>query len=165
MKTFSPLFALLLTMAIVPPALAEDWMQKNPEQAAAETRKIAADLRKEAHHLQADAAQAGRSLTAEEQKYVSYTVEEAELLEKSFEAWEKNQKRMAEKFRQKASEICQKRGDLAQKLKLWEKKPEPQFAGEKKPGAPDNAAKIAEIERQQAELERQKKELLQAGKN
>jgi hypothetical protein len=152
-------------MAFATPVVADDWMKKNPEQVAAETRKFAADLRKEAHYLQANATQAGRSLTAEEQRYVSYTIEEAELLERSSEAWEKNQKRMAEKYRQKAGEICQKRGDLAQKLKLWEKKPEPHITEEKKSDASDHAAKIAEIERQQAELERQKKELLEAGRN
>jgi hypothetical protein len=163
MKRFPRLFPLLIALAFAAPALAEDWMKKNPEQLAAEARKIAADLRKEAHHLQTGATQAGRSLTADEQKYVSYTIEEAELLEKSFEAWDKNQKRMADKFREKAGEICQKRGALAHKLKLWDKKPEGPFAGEKKPGS-DNAAKIAEIERQQAELERKKKELEQAGR-
>jgi hypothetical protein len=163
MKRFPRLFPLLLTLAFATPLLAEDWTKKSPEALAAEARKLSAELRKEAEYLQSSATKAGRSLSADEQKYVSYTIEEAELLEKSLEAWDKNQKRMADKYREKAGELCHKRGEMAAKLKLWEKKPEDQgpVATEKKP---DHAAKIAEIERQQAELERKKKELEQAGR-
>jgi hypothetical protein len=162
MKRFPRLFFLVLTFALAAPLLANDWIKKDSEALAKEARKIAADLRKEAEYFQASATKAGRSLTADEQKYVSYTIEEAELLEKSHEAWDKNQKRMADRYREKAAEVCQKRGAMAQKLKLWEKKPEAEVPADRKP---DNAARIAEIERQQAELERQKKELLEAGRN
>lgn len=168
MKRFPQLFPILLSFAFAAPILAEDWMKKDPASLAKEAKKIAADLRKEAEYFQTSTIKAGRALTADEQKYVAYTLEEAELLEKSHEAWDKNQIRMADKHRQKAAEFCQKRSEMATKLKLWEKKDEAPMA-DKKPqadsGKADKAAKIAEIERQQAELERKKKELEQSGKN
>ncbi len=158
MRMFPRIFLVLLALAL--PALAEDWTKKDPEAIAKEARKIAADLRKEADYLQTRAFQEGRALSADEKKYVTYTLEEADLLQKSYEAWDKNQKRMAEKFREKASEFCHKRGEMAGRLKLWEeKKPslDDKKGGDKTQS--EKAAKLAEIENQQAELERKKKEL------
>lgn len=160
MRKFPRIFLALLTLAL--PALAEDWTKKDPESLAKEARKIAADLRKEAEYFQTSAFKEGRALSADENKYVTYTLEEADLLQKSYEAWDKNQKRMAEKFREKAGEFCHKRGEMAAKLKLWEEKP---AEGKKKePGKKETetAAKLAEIEKQQAELEKKKKELQEA---
>lgn len=158
MRMFPRIFLALCLLAL--PALAEDWTKKDPEALAKEARKIAADLRKEAEYFETSAHKEGRTLTADEKKYLTYTIEEAALLEKSYEAWDKNQKRMAEKFREKAGEFCQKRGEMAAKLKLWEEKPAAPEAEKKKDS--DTAAKLAEIEKQQAELEKKKKELQDA---
>lgn len=163
MRTFPRILLALVVLAL--PALAEDWTKKDPEALAKEARKISADLRKEAEYLQTSAFKEGRALSADENKYVTYTLEEADLLQKSYEAWDKNQKRMAEKFREKAGEFCHKRGEMAAKLKLWDEKP---AAPEGKKHEPekkkesDHAAKLAEIEKQQAELEKKKKELQEA---
>jgi hypothetical protein len=165
MRKLPQIFPLLLTLAFATPLLAEDWTKKDPASLAKEAKKIAADLRKEAEYFQSSTMKTGRALTSDEQKYLNYTLEEAELLEKSYEAWDKNQIRMADKHREKAAEFCQKRGEMATKLKLWEKKEEAPAADKKPPGDADKASKIAEIERQQAELERKKKELEQSGKN
>lgn len=168
MKSLPQIFSLLLSFALAAPLLAEDWTKKDPASLAKEAKKIAADLRKEAEYFHSSTTKSGRALTADEQKYLNYTIEEAELLERSYEAWDKKQIRMADKHREKAAEFCQKRGEMAAKLKLWEKKDEEPVAEKKPPGdanKSDKAAQIAEIERQQAELERKKKELEQAGKN
>lgn len=158
MRKFPGVFFALCTLAL--PALAEDWTKKDPEALAKEARKISADLRKEAEYFETSAHKAGRTLSADEKKYLTYTLEEAALLEKSYEAWDKNQKRMAEKLREKAGEFCHKRGEMAAKLKLWEEKP-PAPEPEKKKDS-DTAAKLAEIQKQQAELEKKKKELQEA---
>jgi hypothetical protein len=163
MRKFPRIFLALLAFAL--PALAEDWTKKDPAALAKETRKLAADLRKEAEYFQTTAFKAGRALSADEQKYVTYTLEEAELLQKSYEAWDKNQKRMAEKFREKAGEFCHKRGEMATKLKLWEEKPAAPAEGKKKEPekkGSETAAKLAELEKQQAELDKKKKELQEA---
>jgi len=168
MKRFPQIFPLLLSFALATPILADDWTKKDPASLAKESKKIAADLRKEAEYFHSNATKSGRALTADEQKYLNYTLEEAALLERSYEAWDKKQMRMADKHREKAAEFCQKRSEMATKLKLWEKKDEEPIAEKKPPGdgnQSDKAAQIAEIERQQAELERKKKELEQAGKN
>jgi hypothetical protein len=160
MKTFPWVFLALCILSL--PALAEDWTKKDPEALAKEARKISADLRKEAEYFESSAHKEGRTLTADEKKYLTYTIEEATLLEKSYEAWDKNQKRMAEKFREKAGEFCHKRGEMAAKLKLWEEKEKPAAPQAEKKKDSDTAAKLAEIEKQQAELEKKKKDLQEA---
>ncbi|MFZ4682863.1 MAG: hypothetical protein ACOYMS_10190 [Terrimicrobiaceae bacterium] len=161
MKMIPGVFTLIALLLIASPAKAEDWAKKDPEILAKEARKSATQLRQEAAYFESSAQKEGRTLSSDEKKYLTLTHEEAGLLEKSFEAWDKNQFRMAEKFRERAGEACQKRGELAAKLKLWEEKPA--AAVEKKPAAPEasseKAAKLAEIERQQAELDKKKKEL------
>jgi hypothetical protein len=121
MKRFLRLLVLPLAL-ILSTSLQAEQPGKDPDPVASELRKNITDLRKDAHYRQSAATEAGRSLGADEQKYVSYTLSEAEMLEKCLEAWEKNQKRLAEKYRFKAGEFCQKRGEVAQKLGLWEKK-------------------------------------------
>ncbi len=164
MKMFPRLLPLTALVLIALPAVAEDWTKKDPALLAKEARKSVIQLRQEAIHFETSAQKEGRTLSADEKKYLTLTVEEAALLEKSCEAWEKNQIRMAEKYRENAGEACHKRGELAAKLKLWEKKPCPPAPD--KQAAPkasaDNAAKLAEIERQQAELDKKKKELQQS---
>lgn len=149
----------LVVLAAVLPAIANEGARKDPEALANEARKAAADLRKEAEHFKIRAEKDGRTLTSDEEKYLSYTLEEADLLGRSGEAWEKNQMRMAEKFREKAAEFCRKRGEMAAKLKLWDDACAPASDEKAKPST--TADKVAEIEKQQAELEAQKKALLE----
>ena len=161
MKMFPRLFPVIVFALTTLPAGAEDWAKKDSQVLAKEALKTATQLRQEAAYFESRAQKEGRTLSSDEKKYLTFTQEEAGLLEKSFEAWDKNQLRMAEKLREKAGEACQKRGELAAKLKLWEENPA--AAVEKKPAAPEasseNSAKLAEIERQQAELEKKKKEI------
>jgi hypothetical protein len=96
MKRFLRLLVLPLALILSAPLQAEH-PEKDPDPVAAELRKNITDLRKDAHYRQSTATDAGRSLTPEEQKYVTYTLSEADMLEKCLEAWEKNQKRLAEK--------------------------------------------------------------------
>jgi|GEM_PF-2040087 len=163
MKMFPRLFPFIALVLMVLPAVAEDWTKKDPAALAKEARKTAAQLRQEAAYFESSAQKEGRTLSADEKKYLAFTVEEAGLLEKSFEAWDKNQVRLAEKIREKAVEACQKRGELATKLKLWEEKPAAAMAEKKaaQKAPSENASKLAEIERQQAELEKKKKALEQ----
>jgi uncharacterized protein YifE (UPF0438 family) len=149
------------------PAFGGDWAQKEPAVLAKEAKEVSQNLRREAQQFQERAIKEARTLSADEKKYLELTLAEADAAEKAAAAWEKNQKRMAEKHREKAMELCGKRGELAGKLKLWDAPPGPKPPpGDKpKPFAPppgepkDKAAKLAEIERQQAELDRKKKEL------
>ena len=161
MKMFPRLFPVIVLALTTLPAGAEDWAKKDSQVLAKEALKTATQLRQEAAYFESRAQKEGRTLSSDEKKYLTFTQEEAGLLEKSFEAWDKNQLRMAEKLREKAGEACQKRGELAAKLKLWEENPA--AAVETKPAAPEasseNSAKLAEIERQQAELEKKKKEI------
>lgn len=161
MKMFPRLFPVIIVALTTLPAVAEDWAKRDPQVLAKEALKTATQLRQEAAYFESSAQKEGRTLSADEKKYLAFTQEEAGLLEKTYDAWDKNQVRMAEKLREKAAEACLKRGELAAKLKLWEEKPA--AAVEKKPAAPkassENAAKLAEIERQQAELEKKKKEI------
>lgn len=115
MKLF-PLLA-LLTVLLMLPASAYDWKDQDPAAQIAKAKKFAAQLREEVHHLEKKAAKTGKTLSDDEKKYVSLTLAEAEQLEKSVEAFGKNQKRKAENFREKAMEFCKKRGALSEKIK------------------------------------------------
>lgn len=196
MRKFPPLLILALSAGLSTSLLAGDPMKMDPEMMVKESRKIASQIRKDTQYLVEQASKEGRALSADEKKFLALSVEEADLLEKSVDAWDKNQKRMSEKYREKAMEICQKKGELAGKVKSsqtnaeggWKpgqpppqggsfqggppKGPPPQGGPQggppqgppgQKPGAPsvppDKAAKLAEIERQQAELEKKKKEI------
>ncbi len=162
MKTL-PLFLFCLVIPIV--SFANDWVKKAPEELAAEARKLSLDLKKQAVDMEAQAIKEERKLTADEKKYVELTHEESLALEKSASAFEKKQKRLAENYRDKAMEICKIRGPLAEKV--FAKDKQPKTAGEKtsaksneKDSKDSNSAKLAEIERQQAELDAKKKALL-----
>jgi len=163
MKMFPRLFPFVALVLMALPAVAGDWTKKDSATLDREARKTAVQLRQEAAYFESSARKEGRTLSADEKKYLALTLEEVALLEKSCEAWDKNQKRLAENIREKAGEACQKRGELATKLKLWEKKPAAAMEDKKAaPKAPsENASKLAEIERQQAELEKKKKALEQ----
>jgi uncharacterized protein YifE (UPF0438 family) len=143
--------------------LAGDWEQKDSKTLAAESSKMAMELKKQALDLEARALAEERKLSADEKKFVELTHEESLALEKAAGAWEKNQKRLAEKFRKEAYELCEKRGPLAEKVYAQHKKPVKEGPHEKKsePKPEDlKAKKLAEIEKQQAELEAKKKALL-----
>jgi len=156
------LLALTLVIGIPAISLAGDWAQKDPAALAAEARKTSLELKKEASEFMARAMAENRKLSAEEAKYVELAGDESLALEKSAEAWGKNQKRLAVKYREDAMEICKKRGPLAEKVYSCktEEKAGKEMSGAKPVAQDIKAQKLAEIERQQAELEAKKKALL-----
>lgn len=113
MKTL-PLFLFCVVLPMV--SFANDWVKKAPEELASEARKVSVDLKKQAVDLEAKAIKEERKLTADEKKFIELTREESLALEKSASAFEKNQKRLAENYRDKAMAICKVRGPLAEKL-------------------------------------------------
>ena len=171
------LLRLLLAAILLAPAIssAEGW-NKDPEQLAAEAKKMAAQLKSHADELEAKAISEGKSLTGDIKKYVALTRDEALNAEKAAAAWTKNQKRLAEKYAEKVSELCRERGPLAEKVFAGsDKKCEDTDKGKcdpaakedsakadkyEKPAKSDKAAELAEIERKQAELDAKKKALL-----
>lgn len=162
-----PLLRSVLAAVLLVPslALAEGWM-KDPEELAAEAKKMSAQLKSHADELEAKAISEGKALTGDIKKYVALTREEALNAEKAAQAWAKNQKRLAEKYAEKVSEICRERGPLSEKLFACpDKNPEASAKADsekkcEKPAPADKSAELAEIERKQAELEAKKKALL-----
>ena len=171
------LLRLLLAAVLLAPAItyAEGWT-KDPAELAKEAKKMAAQLKSHADELEAKAISEGKSLTGDIKKYVALTRDEALNAEKASEAWAKNQKRLAEKYAEKVSDLCRERGPLAEKVFAGSDKKCPDTDKDKcepaskedsakadkseKPAKADKAAELAEIERKQAELEAKKKALL-----
>ena len=153
-------FSALIAPCLLATGFAGDWVKQEPEVLAKEARKTAEQLRETVKDFQSEAIKAGRTLSADEKKYLDLSIEEAKLSEKSAKAWENNQKRMAEKLREDIGEVCKKRGTLAEKLKLWDEKK----SVKKSPSDQADSAKVAEIESQQAELEKKKQEILEKKK-
>lgn len=120
MKVPSLIFVAFAACLFSPRLVANDWKTKDPAQLAEMARRSSQNLREQALHMETEALQSGKALSADAKKFIELTKKEAEWLEKSADAWENNQKRLADNYYEKAMEFCEKRGPLAEKL--WAKK-------------------------------------------
>jgi len=137
---------------------------RDPDQAASENLKQAKQMYEEAKNHAEQAAKCAKEDADILSKYAQMTFEEAEWLQRSGEAYEKKQIRLAERYLQKARELCEKRGKLGDKIAaIYQKecdKPSPDAAPQKKDDAHGKAERLAEIEKKEAELAAEKKLIL-----
>lgn len=137
---------------------------KDPDQAASENLKQARQMYEEAKSHAELAAKCAKEDADVLSKFAQMTFEEAEWLQRSGEAYEKKQIRLAERYLQKARELCEKRGKLGDKIAaIYQKecdKSSAATASKKKDEAQAKAERLAEIEKKEAELAAEKKLLL-----
>lgn len=137
---------------------------KDPDQAAVENIKQAKAMYEEAKNHADYAAKCEKEDADILSKFAQMTFEEAEWLQRSGEAFEKKQIRLAERYQQKAQELCEKRGKLGDKIAaIYQKKcdkPDSASPASKKDEAQSKADRLAEIEKKEAELAAEKKLIL-----
>lgn len=137
---------------------AGDYVKKDADQMAAQNLKQAKQMFEEAKHHSTHASQCSAEDAAVMNKFAQLTLEEAELLQKSGEAFEKKQVRLGERYQEKARELCDKRGKLVDKVSAIYQKDCDKQEAKAKPHAKED--KLAEIEKKEAELAAEKKRLL-----
>lgn len=151
---------IILLMAFFGVATVQAWdnVKKSPDEMATENLKAAKQMFEEAKKLEQLAATSSGADAALLNDYAKLTMEEGQWLQKSGEAYGKNQIRLGERHQEKAREFCDKRGKLSEKVgKIWEKSCDPKTVQKTEPTKAD---KLAELEKKQAELDAEKKKLL-----
>lgn len=120
-------------------------------------RKMAAQLAEEAKALETTLSE---NASAKARKFIDWTKEESELLKRSAEALDKNQRRLADRFEEKARDLCGKRGPLAEEVHQEAKIASTKVKTNEKKGS-GLESKWTDLERRQAELDAEKKKLLE----
>ncbi|MDX2081758.1 MAG: hypothetical protein SFU53_13320 [Terrimicrobiaceae bacterium] len=120
-------------------------------------RKMATQLTQEAKHLE---ERLGDKASAKAKRFIEWTREEGELLQRSADALEKNQRRLADSFADKAKDFCSKRGPIAEEVHREAKAAEGEM--KKAEGSATHIEKKwNELERRQAELDAEKRKLVE----
>jgi hypothetical protein len=117
MRAFPACFLVFFAAISTSPLASAIESAKEPEVMAKKSAKLAAELREEAKMWEEKASKFGGSLASELKKMAKSALSESEELEKASKAWGNRQIRLASRYQKKATDYCEKRWKIFERIK------------------------------------------------